>query len=150
MRVRDVRTPRKENVSEKCACDTECVYMEMQSLQGGEGQGEGEQSGPASETSSGADGRTGDSVWNKVSVVSDHPAILRDEPDKPACVTPLATSSPFSLAVSSSPRANSLLPASTGLLNFAGGFRGAQPRTAMQMNVYEKRPMEECFEKTKT
>ena len=25
MRVRDVCTPRKENVSEKCACDTECV-----------------------------------------------------------------------------------------------------------------------------
>ena len=26
MRVRDVCTPRRENVSEKCACDTECVY----------------------------------------------------------------------------------------------------------------------------
>ena len=26
MRVRDVCTPRKETVSEKCACDTNCVY----------------------------------------------------------------------------------------------------------------------------
>ena len=26
LRACDVRTPRKENVSEKCACDTECVY----------------------------------------------------------------------------------------------------------------------------
>ena len=26
MRVRDVCTPRKENVSEKCAFDTECVH----------------------------------------------------------------------------------------------------------------------------
>ena len=73
-----------------------------------EGQGEGEQSGPASETSSGADGS------------------LRDEPAKPGNVTLLVTSNPFFLSESAT--ANSFL--TKFFPSFAGGFRGdhGQPR----------------------
>ena len=46
----------------------------------------------------------------RVSVVRDHPPGLRDEPATPDNVTPLATSSPLSLAPTS------LLPASSNLL----------------------------------
>ena len=37
MRVRDVCTPRKENVSEKCAGDTECVFTFIRMMQKGYG-----------------------------------------------------------------------------------------------------------------
>ena len=58
-------------------------------------------------------------------MVCDHPPGLRDEPAKPDSVTPLATSSPFSLAASSILReATAFPPAVTGSFSLHE-FRGA-------------------------
>ena len=61
----------------------------------------------------------------EVSEVRSHRPGLHDEPAKTGNVTSPVTNSPFSLAAS-----DSSLPAGTGFFKHAGGFRGAQPRTA--------------------
>ena len=67
----------------------------------------------------------------EVSEVCSHPPGLHDEPAKTDNVTSPVTNCPFSLAASSSLAASdSSLPADSGFFKHAGGFRGAQPRTA--------------------
>ena len=65
----------------------------------------------------------------EVSEVCSHPPGLHDEPAKTGNVTSPVTNSPFSLVASSSlAPSDSSLPAGTDF--HAGGFSGAQPRTA--------------------
>ena len=65
----------------------------------------------------------------EVSEMCSHLPGLHDEPAKTGNVTSPVTNSPFSLAASSSLAASDSSPG-TGFFNHAGGFRGAQPRTA--------------------
>ena len=95
-------------------------------LKEGKGQGEGEQSGPACETSSAADGRTGGSVWEKGLCGVRPPASQTRQRHVTGHEQPvLLAREQFSL------RERQLYPpAGKGLFNLAEGSRGAQPRTA--------------------
>ena len=90
----------------------------------GERQREGKQSGRASEASSGVDGRAGSPVGEgSLRGVQPSSRLARRASQHRQCHVAGAASS--SLAAS-----DSSLPAGRGFFNHAGGFSGAQPRTA--------------------
>ena len=102
-------------------------------LEGEEGQEKGKQSGPASETRSGAQSE------EKAAVVCDHPPGLRDEPVEHIEVPDMGAGGSHSETemMQHSPSANPILPRGKSFFNLAGGFRGGRPRSTTRAQEAE-------------
>ena len=101
-------------------------------LEGGEGQGEGEQSGSASETRNGAHSRTGSTVRKESCGGVQSPAGTSRRACQAHCGAENGSRwlTLQDEMMQPSPSASLLLPTGKGFFNLAGGFRGGRPRPA--------------------
>ena len=121
---RERRSPWRGRVQSTERLGTKC-------LEGGEGQGKGEQS--VSEV------RRAAALTAELAVVCDHPPGLRDEPAEHIEAPNMGAggSHPQAEMMQHSPSASPILPTGRSFFNLAGGCRGGRPRSTTRAQEAE-------------